>query len=390
MGRRGENIRKRKDGRWEARMLTGYDNTRKAKYHSIYGKTYSEVKYKKELWMERNIAGKIANSPTYNSKLKITFEQICLEWLEAKRQTVKESSHARYMHIVKKHLLPELGTYYFSSITANMLNQFLLKKLQGNSELPESGLSPKTVSDIRAIIVQIVGYAEERRYPTAVTEKIFFPKICSPEIQILNKNEQQALETYAFQAQEPFSAGILLALYGGLRIGEICSLKWNDIQPESGIVRVDKTLLRIQNAEPDSSKTKLLIDKPKTSHSIRLIPLPGFVIEHLETLRKRSDCYVITGTDSFIEPRTCLDKYKKILKKIGLNNYSFHTLRHTFATRCIETGFDIKSLSEILGHANINITLQRYVHPSMELKRQQMERLEVFSIRGQISGQNHL
>ena len=93
-------------------------------------------------------------------------------------------------------------------------------------------------------------------------------------------------------------------------------------------------------------------------------------------MEKSPDIYVITGTDYFMEPRTCLDKYKKILKTTGINDYTFHALRHTFATRCVEMGFDIKSLSEILGHANINVTLQRYVHPSMEMKRRQMERLK--------------
>ena len=119
-----------------------------------------------------------------------------------------------------------------------------------------------------------------------------------------------------------------------------------------------------------------MINKPKTANSIRIVPLPEFIINYLQTMKQSPEIYVITGTIFFMEPRTCLDKYKKVLKNAGINDYTFHALRHTFATRCVEMGFDIKSLSEILGHANINVTLQRYVHPSMEMKRRQMNRLK--------------
>lgn len=377
MGRRGENIRKRKDGRWEARVIAGYDIQNRAKYHSVYGKTYAEVKAKKNIWMECRLREEQTKS--YSSCHNITFEQVCNEWLDTKQMAVKESSYACYMHIVRKHLLPELGSCCYSSVTTDMINDFLQSKLQSKGNKNGRGLAPKTVADIRSVFIQISDFAKSREYPSAINGKIFFPKIYSPVIQIMGRDEQKKLEKHIFEEQSPFSTGILLALYGGLRIGEICSLKWQDVYLENSFVKIDKTLLRIQETDPlleYSHKTKLLIDKPKTSHSIRIVPLPEFITNYLKTVKKGPDVYVITGTHRFMEPRTCLDKYKRVLKAAGINEYTFHALRHTFATRCVETGFDIKSLSEILGHANINVTLQRYVHPSMDMKRRQMNLLK--------------
>lgn len=378
MGRRGENIRKRKDGRWEARIITGYDAGRRARYHSVYGKTYKEVKAKKSLWLENRLVSGNAEPKDYHTRLQITFEQVCTEWLQSKQAVIKESSYARYAHLVQKHLIPELGSRSFASLTAEEINQFLKMKLQG--------LAPKTVSDIRSIIVQILNFAKSRNYPTNITGKIFFPKLPRPAIRVLTRQEQRLLEEYIFREQSPFTLGILLALYGGLRIGEVCSLKWADIPLKHEAVHIERTLLRIQETavQPESfPKTKLLLDRPKTATSIRIVPLPDFIAEHLETFRQEPEIYVITGTNTWMEPRTCLEKYKRILRAAGIDDYNFHALRHTFATRCIETGFDVKSLSEILGHTNVNITLQRYVHPSMELKKQQMNKLEQFSIRNQ-------
>lgn len=403
MGRRGENIRKRKDGRWEARMIAGYDTSRRAKYYSVYGKTYSEVKAKKNAWLEDRLLSGTVQVQDYQARLQVSFEQVCTEWLDFKQKEIKESSYARYVHLVRRHLLPDLGSRNFSSITTEEINGFLQAKLQGSGiavsgikafggEISKDGLSPKTVSDIRSIIVQILDFAKSNKYPTNITGKLFFPKHTPPAIRVLNRQEQHLLEEYAFQEKSPFTIGILLALYGGLRIGEICSLKWKDIHLKYGVVHIEKTLLRVQetNTNPEHpAKTKLLMDKPKTANSIRTIPLPEFISEHLENLRQSPEIYVITGTSSWMEPRTCLDKYKRVLRKIGVDDYNFHALRHTFATRCIETGFDIKTLSEILGHANVSITLQRYVHPSMELKKQQMNLLEQFSVRGQNMGQEN-
>ena len=200
--------------------------------------------------------------------------------------------------------------------------------------------------------------------------------------------EQAKLENVLLENREPFHIGILLTLYAGLRIGELCALQWKDIRLEEGTVHIERTLLRIQDrSHQHSHRTRILIDRPKTESSIRTIPLPSTLIDVLRSCRQDEDCYLLSGTRQFIEPRLCLSRYKTLLRHAGLNAYTFHTLRHTFATRCVENGFDAKSLSEILGHANVNTTLQRYVHPTTEQKRRQMERLRFSGKSGQQYGQ---
>lgn len=200
----------------------------------------------------------------------------------------------------------------------------------------------------------------------------------------MTRAEQATLEKFLFAHPEPLELGILIALYGGLRIGEICALQWKDFHFDSGTIHVTKTMLRIQNVTSNcQKKTKILISRPKTESSNRIVPLPSFLMSFLKRYRMEPDVYILTGTRSFLEPRMCLDKYKQILNQVHLKPFTFHALRHTFATRCVESEFDIKSLSEILGHANVNTTLQRYVHPSIDLKKEQMNRLEKISILGQ-------
>lgn len=179
----------------------------------------------------------------------------------------------------------------------------------------------------------------------------------------------------------------MIALYGGLRIGEVCALQWGDFNYTAGTVRISKTLIRIKDLTRDSlKKTKVIIDKPKTEHSNRIIPLPSFLMEFMRQEAKGENCYVLTGTAEYVEPRLCLKQYKQVLEQAGLPSFTFHALRHTFATRCVENGFEIKALSEILGHSNVSTTLQRYVHPSIECKREQMERLEKLSVWSQDHG----
>lgn len=384
MGRHGENIRKRKDGRWEARVIYTYHPDGKAKYHSIYGKSYLEVKEKRSAYTETNAKFCISKSETYQNKKKITFGQVMNEWLESKKDFVKESTLAHYTSLLNRHILPKLGEYYLSALSSEVINSFLREKLCSGRTDGKGGLSPKTVSDIRSILLLGLEYAKEQDYPCPILNKIFCPKSKQPHIQVMTRAEQAKLEEFLFAHPEPLELGILIALYGGLRIGEICALQWKDFHFDSGTIHVTKTMLRIQDITPNcQKKTKIIISHPKTEHSNRIIPMPSFLILFLKKYKMKPDVYILTGNQSFLEPRMCLDKYKQILNQVHLKSYTFHALRHTFATRCVESGFDIKSLSEILGHANVSTTLQRYVHPSIDLKKEQMNRLEKISILGQ-------
>ncbi len=386
MGRRGENIRKRKDGRWEARVIICHDGNGKAIYRSLYGKTYAEAKEKKNRLADRTVSV-TAGKRTWDDKRTATFQQVMAQWLASRKDNVKESTYAHYSNLLEKHLFPELGPRLFSQLDDEMLNAFLRRKLHTGRLDGSGGLSPKTVSDIRSVLLLGIAYARQQKYPCAVHAPLFCPKTRRPGIRILSLEEQNRLERVLFQGASPLHLGILTALYGGLRIGEVCALKWQDISFDTGTVCVAKTMLRIRDMSPGCrAKTRILIDRPKTESSCRTVPLPSFLLSFLHRHRQQADRYLLTGTASYLEPRVCLEKYKQVLTAAGVEPVTFHTLRHTFATRCVESGFDAKSLSEILGHANVSTTLQRYVHPSMEMKREQMERLEKLSIYGQNSG----
>ena len=384
MGRRGENIRKRKDGRWEARVIYTHDLSGKAKYRSFYGRTYLEAKKKKNEFIQNHLNPDHVSNGRNQAEFKITLKQLMEEWMESRRNEVKESTFAHYKNIVEKHILPALGETCLQNLQTETIDDFLKEKLISGRIDRKGGLSPKTVADIRSVLVLALKLARKKHYACQIEQDIYYPKIRRSAAKVLTREEQAKLEQFLFQNPSPLGLGILLVLYGGLRIGELCALKWKDFNPESGTIRINKTLIRIQNVTSDSQeKTKIMIGQPKTESSNRLIPLSSFLTELLIKHQKSDETYLITGNKSYLEPRVCLDKYKHILNQAGLHSFTFHSLRHTFATRCVESGFDIKSLSEILGHANINTTLQRYVHPSIEAKKQQMDRLEEISVWGQ-------
>ena len=446
MGRRGENIRKRKDGRWEARILTHSSVDGKARYLYVYGKSYPEVKRKRNerlVLLEQKGAetvystaskpsdSAVSDTAVYGAGVPViavagasaaeivahktafsgitasasdlldrqmTFGQLLDQWLSYRQSVIRPSTYAVYTSLINRHIRPELGNILLAQLTADKLDNFLQNKLQTGRLDSQGGLSPKTVADIRSVLHLVLDYARSQNYLCGVNRPLFYPKTVRPTITILTLPEQHCLEKYLYLADNCFSAGILLTLYSGLRIGELCALQWKDIDFFNGTLSVSKTLIRIQNfqmrAENEdssagsfvSSKTKIIIQNPKTENSIRIIPLPRFILQYLQNFCTHEEDYVLTGSTRPMEARACLGRYKSLLRRAGLNDFTFHALRHTFATRCIENGFDIKSLSEILGHANVNITLQRYVHPSMEQKRRQMETLEQLSIHGQKNG----
>jgi integrase len=207
-------------------------------------------------------------------------------------------------------------------------------------------------------------------------------KQCSKELRILSIKEQDCLYQYLYDNLNERNIGILICLFTGLRIGEICALRWGDISLTEQTLRVRLTMQRIQTSPGTDKKTKILIAAPKSSCSVRTIPLPNELVQILSSYEREENAYVLTGvTEKFVEPRTMQNHFRRITNACGISNVNYHALRHTFATRCVELGFDIKSLSEILGHASVNITMNRYVHPSMETKRKNMMRLsELFPV----------
>ena len=351
MARRGENIYKRKDGRWEGRYKAGYNDKGKAKYRSIYGKSYQAVK-------EKLLLLKSVPAITKTSG-KLTVKELFGEWLSAVRLRVKASTYANYSMKVDKHILPEFGEMCYDCLTVKMLHSFIEQKLN-------SGLSAKYVSDIVVVFKSMSKYVSSVHGFHNPIADVILPKSAKPELHLYSNEQQGMLCQYLLENFNTTSLCILLSLYAGLRIGEVCGLKWSDMDFEKSILTVSRTVQRIRSE--NTRGTRLLIDVPKSKSSKRSIPIPAFLAEMLKKLRGNVNAYILSGSSDVTEPRTMQHRFKAILKKANMPSINYHSLRHMFATNCIKAGFDVKTLSELLGHASVETTLNRYVHSSMERK----------------------
>ena len=291
---------------------------------------------------------------------------------------VKPSTYAGYTATLNLHILPSLGSCKVGEITAESISCFARDKLERGRADGKGGLSPKTVRDMLSIVKSITDFAWDENIITS-RPIIPYPKRQQQTIRVLSRQEQSSLEVALAVNGDIHKLGILLCLYTGLRIGEICALLWQDISPEYDMLFVRQTLQRVKNINGDGGKTKILIDTPKSMRSVRTIPIPKFLSPLLRDYARSSHTYFLSKDDAvFTEPRTMQNHFARIVKTANIADANYHCLRHTFATRCIEAGVDVKSLSEMLGHANVNITLNRYVHSSFEQKREGMNRLEQY------------
>ena len=196
-------------------------------------------------------------------------------------------------------------------------------------------------------------------------------------MRVLTHDEQSSLIRTVLNDMDLYKFGVLLSLYTGIRIGELCALKWEDMCLSDSVLKIRRTMQRIQESDGNTiRKTKIIITVPKSKCSVRLIPLPSFISDIAQQFSNSPQAFILTGdSERFVEPRTMQNHFKSLVAESGIERANFHVLRHTFATRCVEVGFEIKSLSEILGHSNVNITLNRYVHSSFELKSSNMNKL---------------
>ena len=368
MSRRGENIYKRKDGRWEGRYIKEYINS-KAKYASVYAQSYLEVKNKLAF-------AKSAFKTENNTRYKL-FKIYADKWLAEMKPQIKHSSYVKYNNIVNNHIIETLGDSKMSDITTDIMRDFIKKKLQEGNKKTRSGLSAKTVTDIVSVVKLILNYAKTFGETNLCDFKQLSIKKAEMSENNMSKEVQNRLVKYLLKDTDYTKLGILLCLYTGIRIGELCALRLEDILIQEKTMRITKTMQRLQTLSNVDSKTKIVITTPKSISSQREIPLPDFLIKIIVGFNYNTKDYILTGANNrYIEPRTLEYRFKSILKRCGLENYRFHQLRHRFATQCIELGFDVKCLSEILGHSSVNITLNRYVHSTMELKKNNMEKLQ--------------
>lgn len=283
---------------------------------------------------------------------------------------MKLSTYSKYCYTVNKYILPKFNKKSLSKMKYYDFNEFVI-------ELKEKqNLSAKTIKDILCVLKAITFYAEEEYEIIFKKKKIIPPKIKANPLVILSRREQGKIERRCLIENTLPSLGIILALNTGMRVGEICGLKWKDIDLEKRTLYVRHTLQRIYDIEKKS--TKILLDTPKTQTSVRNIPISNKMYELLSPIKRNysKDSFFLTGNVyTYIEPRRMQYIFKEILQKSNVRKYKFHILRHTFATHCIEVGMDPKSLSEILGHASVDITLNRYVHSSYKTKKKFLERL---------------
>ena len=374
MPRRGENIRKRKDGRWEARFPKGKNEKGNTIYGSVYGSTYKEAKEKRRQILE--------NPPVSSQNCTgTTFGDLLTLWIADNKVRLKASTLYRYQYLIDTHIQPELGSKSMESITSTTINSYLADKLQNGRVDGSGGLSASYVRSITLVINSALRFGMEQGVYSGAKFKINKPAAIPKELTILTSNEQNTLENMLQTDTDATKLGIMISLYTGLRIGEICALTWSDIDLNNKVIYVRKTVVRVKSTDGDSSKTHLCIDTPKTTASMRCIPICSTLLPMLICgAAKSTSQYVVSSASSFVSPRTFDYRFKKILDACQLPHINYHALRHTFATRCIEAGVDVKSLSEILGHGDVSITLNTYVHSSLDLKRIQIEKISYVSV----------
>jgi len=303
------------------------------------------------------------------------YQEWLTEWLENYvRPTSKAKTHTRYSQIVHTHLIPRLGHYELEELTPQLLQHQIVDMGKCGNQRTGKGLAPSTLNLIVAVIQDSLTTA----YSIEITkiymaDKIKRPRIEAKKVECFTVAEQKVLEEAIKSDRRPKSFGILLCLYTGLRIGELLALEWKDIDFEKREIGVSKTC---HDSRDELGRYVRFVNPPKTSTSMRVIPIPRQLMPLLREIRKKNGSpYVVGDGDKIISVRSYQRTYELILKKHGLPHRGFHALRHTFATRALECGMDVKTLSEILGHKNPTVTLNRYAHSLMEHKKDMMNRL---------------
>lgn len=298
-----------------------------------------------------------------------TIREIALVWKEDKRPYVKQSTFAAYMLILEKHLLPYFGEMQI--LNEKKVQAFVLEKLNG-------GMSVKSVKDILIVLKMIMKFGVKNEWMDYSEWDIKYPTTeAVKDLEVLTVADHKKILEYIRQNFTFRNLGIYICLSAGLRIGEVCALRWSDINIEVGTICVQRTIERIYLIEGDKKHTKLIISTPKTKNSCREIPMSKELRSLIKPLKKvvNPDYYVLTNEESPTEPRTYRNYYKQFMDKLGMPKLKFHGLRHSFATRCIESNCDYKTVSVLLGHANISTTLNLYVHPNMEQKNKCIARM---------------
>lgn len=298
-----------------------------------------------------------------------TFEEIVVLWQADKKQYVKRSTYSAYSLLVNNHLIPAFEGVY--DVTEDMVQSFVFTKL-------EQGLSQKSIRDILIVLKMILRFAVKQGFMQHREIDVKFPTERErQELEVLSRSSQKRIMEYVQSHFTFMNLGIYICLCAGLRIGEVCALVWDDIDVESGVINISKTIQRIYVIDNGEKHTEVIIDTPKSKNSIREIPIAKDLLRMIKPFKKvvNGNFYVLTNSDQPTEPRTYRNYYKRLMEQLNMPKLKFHGLRHSFATRCIESKCDYKTVSVLLGHSNISTTLNLYVHPNMEQKKKCVEQM---------------
>ena len=370
MPRRGENIYKRKDGRWEGRYIRGRTPAGKAEYGYVYAKSYAACREK-----QRKMEGNIPQKSVLTGEMSV--DQAVEFFLSDRRGELKASTIGRYEYMANHYVIPELGVILLRDLTAEKLSAYF-KRLQ------DKGLSSKTARDIGVLLKTIFKVVKKKCHCDCPGRDVELPAYRGKKVEVFADHEIALLAQNILEKPDITGLCILLVLNTGLRLGEVCALRKSDIDYRSGFLRIERSAARVR----DASGTHLVVQSPKSDSSVRLVAIPNDMLELLKatTQNIQRDNYLLTNTDTPMEPRTMQYRYRKLLERCGIRYRNFHAMRHTYATRCMENGVDIKSLSELLGHADIRTTLQTYIHSSLAHKKQVVQSICFLPIESTCSG----
>jgi integrase len=298
-----------------------------------------------------------------------TISEIVSLWKSDKKQYVKKSSFAAYMLLLENHLIPVFGSKY--NVEETEVQAFVFKKL-------EQGLSQKTIKDILIVLKMVLKFGAKNKWLNYLQFDIQFPtERTGQNMEVLSRTNQKKMMQH-IQAHFTFrNLGVYICLCTGMRIGEVCALCWDDIDMDKGVINIRRTIQRIYVLEGDIRKTEVVLDTPKTKNSIREVPMNKDLLGMLKPLKKivNPSFFVLTNDAKPTEPRTYRTYYKALMNELKMPELKFHGLRHSFATRCIESKCDYKTVSVLLGHSNITTTLNLYVHPNLEQKKKAIEQM---------------
>lgn len=374
MAKHGENIHKRKDGRWEGRYIKARNPDRKIVWGYIYGTSYAEVK-QLLLWKKAECSFYQLNNRN------LLFSELAEQWLASIAHGIKESTFAHYHYVLHRYILPVFGGVAIQKLDEQRLEQGMLQVITP-ADGSHAPLGHSSAQECLSMVRRICRYAARLKLIRPIEISIKLPSTELRQTAPFLIHEQANVQAFVLSQPTARKVGLLLQMQLGLRIGEVCGLQWGDLDLEAGVLTVCRTVSRICCP---GGHTKVVVQTPKTKSSCRAIPIPQELLKLLITLQGNvvPQAWFLSGRlDKPVEPRCYRKSIQGYLKRAAVRQVHPHALRHTFATTCLQAGCDIKTLSEVLGHSDANITLRRYVHSSINRKRAELEQVYAVSWMG--------